>query len=461
MSDVHGKEKEILFAAKNIKLRKMLTYLAAYVILAILFTILNENGVYIYSFSEGSKTSSIMFYLAFVCYCGIGYCITTVITYARIRSQKGSISEVSMLARLFKTLAFIAGILGIAFVLGKLTQFTAALSAFAGMMLGWSLQAPVSGIAAWIMVTIIRPYKIGDRIQLPNYALMGDIIKFSPMYLTLNQVGGTVGGEEASGRILHVPNATLFSAMIINTTYQQKQSSQSYILDEVVFRVTFDSDWDTVESIIIRAARTATADIIQATGVEPYIRAETWDYGTLFRVRYMTDATDRPKFMHQIVKLATKEFQTNKNVDLTIPYLYSFKRGATASAAKDSSQPEIKRIPISEIRGGELNLEETNRVYQQEIDSIAKSILKKGLLQPIAVTRALDGEGYIVQFGEKRLLACKQIGWDKVPCVVNNPYGTEISIPPVSRQNNTDFEDLPKHEDFGLDQSRDDTLADI
>ena len=146
----------------------------------------------------------------------------------------------------------------------------------------------------------------------------------------------------------------------------------------------------------------------------------------------MTDATDRPKFMHQIVKLATKEFQTNRNVDLTIPYLYSFKRGATASTTKEGSQPEIKRIPIKDIKGGEMDLEEIHRVYQQEIDSIAKSILKKGLLQPIVVTRALDGDGYIVQFGEKRLLACKQIGWEKVPCVVNNPYGTEISIPPES-----------------------------
>ena len=139
-----------------------------------------------------------------------------------------------MLAKLYKITAIIAGIIGVSLVLGRFSQFTAALSAFAGMMLGWSLQAPVSGIAAWIMVTVIRPYKIGDRIQLQNYGLMGDIIKFTPMYLSLNQVGGTVGSEEPTGRILHVPNAVLFSAMIINTTYHQKQSAQSYILDEVV-----------------------------------------------------------------------------------------------------------------------------------------------------------------------------------------------------------------------------------
>lgn len=431
-------EKKNSLTPKNVRLGKTVVFTVAFGVLGALFTVLNANGVYLYRFGE-SQNTSVMFYLAFVCYCGIGYSLMTLATFCRIRMSKGTDSEVSMLAKLFQVSAVIAGIIGIAIVLGKLSQFTAALSAFAGMMLGWSLQAPVSGIAAWIMVTIIRPYKIGDRIQLPNYGLMGDIINFSPMYLTLNQVGGTVGSEEPSGRILHVPNATLFSAMIINTTYQQKQSAQSYILDEVVFRVTLDSDWDTAESIILNAARTATADIIQATGIEPYVRAETWDYGTIFRVRYMTDATDRPKFMHQIVKFATKEFQTNNNVDLTIPYLYSFKRGVSASSTKTDQAPQIERIPIDKITGGECDLSEVHLKNQQEINEIAKSILKKGLLQPIVVTRNLDSDGYIVLFGEKRLLACKQLGWDKAPCVINNPIGTEISVPPVSAQNNASY----------------------
>ena len=153
----------------------------------------------------------------------------------------------------------------------------------------------------------------------------------------------------------------------------------------------------------------------------------------------MTDATDRPKFMHQIVKIATKEFQTNKNVDLTIPYLYSFKRGVTASATKADQAPQIERIPIDKITGGEFDLGEIHLKSQQEIDEIAKSILKKGLLQPIVVARNIENDGYIVLFGEKRLLACKQLGWDKVPCIVNNPIGAEISVPPVSAQNNASY----------------------
>ncbi len=428
-----------IFSQKEILLSKTLIRLIISVSVAIICYILNENGIHLYEFvkpAEGEAVSSsttLMFYFSFAGFCVTGYSLATLITIIRIKAKKGTVGEVSMIAQLFKIIAAIAALIGIAVVFGKIGALGSALSAFAGMMLGWSLQAPVSGIAAWILVTITRPYKIGDRIQLPSYGLTGDIVKFSPLYLSLNQVGGTVGGEDPSGRILHVPNALLFSAIVINSTYQQKEASQAYILDEVVFRVTLDSDWDTVENIILNAARSATADIIKATGKEPYVRAETWDYGTIFRVRYMTDATDRPKFVHQIVKTATKEFQTNKNVDLTIPYLYSFKRGSSANT-KGTELEKIENIPISQIKSEGKTFVEILLEHQTEIDSIAKSILNKGLIQPIVVKRSLDAPDiYYILFGEKRFLACRQLGWEKVPCLVNNPLGTELSPPPEPR----------------------------
>ncbi len=427
------------YAQKEVLLSRTIIRLLVFGAVAVLCFLLNQKGVHLYDFvkrAEGAPPggrTTLMFYFSFAAFCVTGYSLASLLTIITIKARKGTGGEVSMIAQLYKVIAVIAGLVGITVVLGKFGELTTALSAFAGMMLGWSLQAPVSGIAAWILVTITRPYKIGDRIQLPSYGLIGDIVKFSPLYLSLNQVGGSVASEEPSGRILHVPNAVLFSAIVVNSTYQQKEAAQAYILDEVVFRVTLDSDWDTVEEIILNAARSATADIIKATGKEPYVRAETWDYGTIFRVRYMTDATDRPKFVHRIVKSAIKEFQLNKNVDLTIPYLYSFKRGSNTKRQSDIDN--VENIPVAQIESEEMSLEELLFRNQAEIDSIAKSILKKGLIQPIVVRRSVDEpDKYFLMFGEKRFLACRQLGWEKVPCLVNNPYGTELSRPPEPRE---------------------------
>src|SRR5208283_6130526 len=99
----------------------------------------------------------------------------------------------------------------------------------------------------------------------------------------LDQVGGTIGSEEAVGRHILVPNAMLFSQVVINYTVTQ---DAAYMLDELVIRITFDSDWDEAERILLDAADRVTGDIIRISGVKPYIRSDIYDYGVYLRLRY-------------------------------------------------------------------------------------------------------------------------------------------------------------------------------
>ncbi len=210
--------------------------------------------------------------------------------------------------------------------------------AFGGMFIGWALQQPVSGFAAWLIINVKRPFRVGDRIQLPSYGLVGDVIDVNAMYTVLNQVGGAVGSEEAVGRDILIPNAMLFGNLIINYTppphhnhpnnsihlKKEIKPEQAYILDEVVVRITFDSDWKEAEKILLNAAREVTGDIINETKQKPYIRADFYDYGVWLRLRYMTLATDRPRITYEITKKVFEEFSKNELVAFAIPYVYSW-----------------------------------------------------------------------------------------------------------------------------------------
>jgi len=121
----------------------------------------------------------------------------------------------------------------------KLTAFGTFFSLFGGLLLGWSLQAPLSGLVAWFLVCLKRSIRQGDRVQFPDLNLTGDIEDIGAMYLTLNQVGGSIASEEAVGRRVLIPNAMLFSKVAINYTVAQETA---YILDEVVVRITYNSD---------------------------------------------------------------------------------------------------------------------------------------------------------------------------------------------------------------------------
>ena len=355
------------------------------------------------------------------------YQFTLMLTKVRITAKKGTDGEVGMLRSLYKMLLGIAVLFAFFWIFNQFGAFATLFATYGSMMLGWSLQAPVSGLAAWIMVTVNRPYKVGDRVQFPSLGLIGDVIKFNPMYLTLNQVGGTVGGEDAVGRMILVPNAMLFQQVIINYTYQQKKEESSYILDEVVFRVTYDSDWQTTEDILLEAAHAVTQDIIDKTGMQPFIRANTWEYGNLFYLRYMTDATDRTKIIYEIVRHATISIQKNRNIDLAMPYVYSFKRGLDVQQNGPHSTDKgetVKDLPIHSIHYDVKPDEDF--MQDPEIIELAKKIADFGLQQHVVVTRELSGDGYAILFGEKRLKACLLLGWETVPATIRNEIGVDI-----------------------------------
>jgi small-conductance mechanosensitive channel len=169
------------------------------------------------------------------------------------------------------------------------------------MMLGWSLQQPVTGIAAWLMIILKKPFRIGDRVVIAG--VTGDVTGISLTHVTLNQVGGSVGGEERSGRGILIPNAILFQHIIINYTL-----AQEYMLDEVPVRLTFDSDWDRAKEIMIAAAKEVTEDISAQTGVEPFIRAEFLDWGILARLRYNTIPARRQEISTNIIEILLRGF---------------------------------------------------------------------------------------------------------------------------------------------------------
>jgi small-conductance mechanosensitive channel len=261
-----------------------------------------------------------------------------------ILKAKGTEGDVKMIVGLWRVAVSFLSILIIFGSFFQLGLITTVVGAFGGMFLGWALQQPVSGVAAWLMVTMKRPFRVGDRIRLPSYKLAGDVTDVGAMYTVLDQVGGAVGSEEAVGRNILIPNAMLFSNLIINYTPKKtpngliedepalkKARESAYTLDEVVVRITFDSDWNAAENILLEAARSVTEKIISETNEEPYIRSDMYDYGVYMRLRYMTLATNRPRIKYEIEKRVFKEFSRNERVDFAIPYVYSSRKGRSES----------------------------------------------------------------------------------------------------------------------------------
>ena len=75
---------------------------------------------------------------------------------------------------------------------------------------------------------------------------------------------------------------------------------------------------------------------------------------------------------------------------------------------------EVKPIPLADLDISELNVR--RREITADLDELAESLQKFGLHQPIVVMPKGDRFGVVI--GQRRYLAAKHLGWEKIPALV-------------------------------------------
>ena len=75
----------------------------------------------------------------------------------------------------------------------------------------------------------------------------------------------------------------------------------------------------------------------------------------------------------------------------------------------------LVELPIKDIRPNPFQPRKT--VDPAALDELVSSIKQAGLLQPVVVRRAAANGGFELIAGERRLRACQQLGWERIPAV--------------------------------------------
>jgi len=230
----------------------------------------------------------------------------------KVKSKK-QISNIEIFSRIFQY--------GVLFLLIIFAIFTYAeswtgLGLTVGLFsaaLGWALQKPITGIAGWIMVVTKRPFEIGDRIIIGG--VKGDVDDITLTHTYIREIGGTVAGEENSGRVILIPNSKLFEQDITNYTLEDE-----YVLDQVAVSITYESDLDKAIKIVIDAATQATKEFFNKVKKKPYVRVLFEHSGLSVRVRYFAPATKLQKIASEITKNIFNTISKAKGVEIAYPH---------------------------------------------------------------------------------------------------------------------------------------------
>ncbi len=216
------------------------------------------------------------------------------------------------------TVLFLAGLAWIWFAGGfDMAAFLGLLSAG----LAFVLREPILNAAGSLYILIQRPFQVGDRIQVDG-GPAGDVVDIRLFDFSLMEIGNWVDADQSTGRIVHIPNAHLFTRSVAN--YHQ---AFPYIWDEVAVTVSFESDWEKAREILAEVG-------VAASPVKSEEAAEQLRIAQGFLIHY--------RHFTPIVWIALAE----NGVRLTLRYLCSPRqRRSTASAILEEILRRFRAAP--------------------------------------------------------------------------------------------------------------------
>ncbi len=191
-----------------------------------------------------------------------------------------------------------------------------------------ALRDMITNLAGWLFIAWRRPFQVGDRIQIGDFA--GDVIDQRAFQFTLLEIGNWVDADQSTGRVIHVPNGKVFTEPLANFS-----QGLEYIWNELPVLVTFESDWRKAKRILqeiaVRHGDTLSEEaerrvlssvrrfMIFYSTLKPIVYTGVEDSGVLLTIRYVCEPRRRRGTAEKIWEDVLDEFAKHDDIDFAYP----------------------------------------------------------------------------------------------------------------------------------------------
>ena len=241
------------------------------------------------------------------------------------------ITETARRYIVLKTLNYFLGFLLLIVLVRIWLGGVSGLAAYFGIVsagLAIALQDPLTNIAGWIFISMRKPFVLGDRVQIGSHA--GDVVDIGLFQFSIVEVGNWVDAEQSTGRLIHLPNASVFREAVANYT-----QGFNFIWNEVPVVVTFESNWKKAKEILSEIAqrytaiksehaaeqvrRAASKFLIYFQHLTPIVWTSVIDYGVKLTIRYLCHPRQRRSSESAIWEAVLEGFSKCPDIDFAYP----------------------------------------------------------------------------------------------------------------------------------------------
>lgn len=190
------------------------------------------------------------------------------------------------------------------------------ISVFVGLLLSLGSSSAISNIVAGVVLTYMRPFKLGDRVKIAD--TMGDVVEKT---LLVTRIRTTKNVE------ITVPNSMVLGNHIIN--FSSSANNPGLILHTTI-TIGYDVPWQKVHQLLINAAD-ATEDLLKEP--KPFVlQTALNDFAVAYELNVFTNNPNAMVRTYSVLHAAIQDKFNEGGVEIMSP---------TYSAVRDGNQSTI------------------------------------------------------------------------------------------------------------------------
>lgn len=205
------------------------------------------------------------------------------------------------------------------------------ITVFMGLLISLGSSSAIANIIAGIVLVYMRPFKVGDRVQVAN--ITGDIIEMNFLVTRIR----TPKNEDTT-----LPNAMILSSAMTN--YSALASGRGLILHTTV-TIGYDIPWPKVHELLINAATN-----IEGIMAEPkpfVLQTSLDDFYVSYELNAYTDkAAQMPKLYSHLHQNIQEQFN-QAGIEILSPHYKALRDGGSSTVVTPQSNPQYQEKPIT------------------------------------------------------------------------------------------------------------------
>jgi small-conductance mechanosensitive channel len=193
----------------------------------------------------------------------------------------------------------------------------------------YALQDIISSVAGWFVAVGGGGYGMGDRIRIGD--LCGDVVDIALIRTWLMEVNPTNGSGQSTGCLVSFPNNILLRQPLHNFTTGTRSLWQ-----ELTFTITYESDWQAAEQILLEATREINTEELVGQAKEeirrmvgrfrvrfgtltPIVYVWPAEYGLELTLRHLTEARRQRTHRDVIARYVIRRFSEHPRIQFAYP----------------------------------------------------------------------------------------------------------------------------------------------